>query len=315
MFYICLLSFIAISIFNGAFNPSPLDEHKRPVGKTGSIHAREVTVVMNTFKRPPEMLDDAVEYYSQCDLVKYIKIIWSEPQDPPVRLSKKYATWKMPLVDFEKHDSDSLNNRFKPLQTEHTDAIFAVDDDMRVPCNDLDTAFEVWQHSPYSLVGFMPRVHLRKNGLLEYRCWWRVWWHGVYSIILTKAAFINKSFLDLYTNKMPQEIRDLIDRERNCEDIAMQFLIANETRLPPVYVKGHLQDLGVLSGISTSRNIAKAAHMDGRSFCLNALSEVYHGVPLISSRIIVDSANNGWVNAPSSWWEFISSDLWAGFWT
>ena len=114
---------------------------------------------------------------------------------------------------------------------------------------------------------------------------------------------------------MPQEIRDLVDKGRNCEDIAMQFLIANETRLPPVYVKGHLQDLGVLGGISTSRNIAKAAHMDGRSFCLNALSGIYGKVPLISSRIIVDSANNGWVNAPSSWWEFISSDLWAGFWT
>lgn len=311
--FLCCLFFYS-AMFD-LFQPLPLEEHKRPVGNTGSVHARELTVVLNTFKRPPQMLDDAVEYYAQCDLVKHVKIVWSEQALPPARLTAKYAKWKMPMVAFERHDSDSLNNRFKPLQTEHTDAIFAVDDDMRVPCQDLDTAFEVWQHSPMSLVGFMPRVHLRKNGLLEYRCWWRVWWHGVYSIILTKAAIYNHAFHALYITKMPKEILEFIDLGRNCEDIAMQFLIANETRLPPIYVKGHLQDLGVLGGISTSRNIAKAAHMDGRSACLNKMEEVYHGVPLLSSRIIVDSANNGWANAPSSWWEFISSDLWAGFWT
>lgn len=113
---------------------------------------------------------------------------------------------------------------------------------------------------------------------------------------------------------MPQSIRDLVDREKNCEDLAMQFLIANMTGLPPVYVKGHLSDLGVFSGISTSKGIAAAGHMDARSQCLNDLEKEYGGVvPLIPSRIIVDNANNWWVNAPSSWWEFISSDLWAGF--
>ena len=39
---------------------------------------------------------------------------------------------------------------------------------------------------------------------------------------------------------MPAAIRELVDDERNCEDIAMQFLIANVTSLPPIYVKGHL---------------------------------------------------------------------------
>lgn len=113
---------------------------------------------------------------------------------------------------------------------------------MRVSCADLGLGYEVWRHSPNSLVGFMPRVHLRgRDGRLTYRCWWRVWWEGSYSIILTKAAFISHFYFGLYTNIMPQSIRDMVDRRKNCEDIAMQFLIANYSSLPPIYVKGHLQ--------------------------------------------------------------------------
>lgn len=194
----------------------------------------------------------------------------------------------------------------------HNNAIFSVDDDMRVPCSDLRSAYEVWQNSQRTLVGFMPRIHMRgKKGRLVYRCWWRVWWHGAYSIILTKAALLHHDYFNMYTNLMPQTIRDLVDKNRNCEDIAMQFLIANLTSLPPVYVKGHLEDMGPLNGISTSKNVISASHMDKRSECLNLLVGEYGYNPLVLSHIIVDSAANGWTNAPSTWWEFISSDLWS----
>jgi glucuronyl/N-acetylglucosaminyl transferase EXT2 len=55
---------------------------------------------------------------------------------------------------------------------------------------------------------------------------------------------MHHDFFTLYTNEMPQSVRDLVDKRRNCEDIAMQFMIANVTQLPPIYVKGHLGDLG-----------------------------------------------------------------------
>ena len=65
----------------------------------------------------------------------------------------------------------------------------------------------------------------------------------------------------MYTNTMPVSIRAYIDENRNCEDIAMQFLISNHTGLPPLYVKGHLSDYGALGGISTSKNVLVAGHM------------------------------------------------------
>lgn len=132
----------------------------------------------------------------------------------------------------------------------------------------------------------------------------------MYSIILTKAAIFHHDFLHQYTTIMPQSIRDLVDNSRNCEDIAMQFMIANVTGNPPIYVKGHLGDLGSLNGISTSTNIVSAKHMGKRSECLNSLVAAYGRNPLVSSHIIVDSASNGWTNSPSTWFEYISSDLW-----
>jgi hypothetical protein len=213
-------------------------------------------------------------------------------------------------VTFRLEPQDSLNNRFTPITGPHTDAIFSVDDDMRVPCRDLNLAHEVWRGSSRSIVGFMPRVHLRKNGLLEYRCWWRVWWHGVYSIILTKAAILHHDYFAMYMREEHRAVRELVDQERNCEDIAMQFLIANATELPPIYVKGHLQDRGVIGGISTSQDVVHAGHMQHRSGCLNQLEAIYRKLPLVPSRIVVDSANNGWTNEPSTAWEYLSSDLW-----
>jgi len=156
----------------------------------------------------------------------------------------------------------------------------------------------------------MPRIHLRRQGHWEYRCWWRVWWHGAYSIILTKAAMLHHNYFHMYTNIMPQSVRDLVDRVWNCEDIAMQFLVANASSLPPIYVKGHLQDLGALNGLSVNQSILKASHMGARSDCLNQLERLFNGIPLIRSHIIVDSAANRWTNSPSTWLEYISSDLW-----
>ena len=182
-----------------------------------------------------------------------------------------------------------------------------------MPCTDLNLAYETWLASDKSLVGFMPRIHLRKRSNREeliYRCWWNVWWHGAYSIVLTKAAFLHHDYFDIYTNEMPKEIRELVDKGRNCEDLAMQFLVSDRSNLPPIYVRGHLQDLGVFNGISTSKNVISAVHMDKRSQCLNDLVDIYHKNPLIRSHTIVDSASNGWTNAPSTWFEYISSDLW-----
>lgn len=109
---------------------------------------------------------------------------------------------------------------------------------------------------------------------------------------------------------MSKSVLALVDTFRNCEDIAMQFLIANMTNLPHIYIKGHLTDLGGIGGISTSHSVVSAGHMGVRSRCLNDLVSEYGKNPLVFAHTFVDSASNWWSSAPSTWLEYISSDLW-----
>ncbi|KAI9109849.1 hypothetical protein K1719_018890 [Acacia pycnantha] len=79
-----------------------------------------------------------------------------------------------------------------------------------------------------------------QNNVAYYRYggWWSVWRMGTYSMVLSKAAFIHWKYLDLCAHVMPLPIQDYISWHRNCEDIAMSFLVANATGAPPNWVKG-----------------------------------------------------------------------------
>ncbi|VVC95408.1 unnamed protein product [Leptidea sinapis] len=56
------------------------------------------------------------------------------------------------------------------------------------------------------------------------------------SMVLTGAAFVHKYYLWAYWRMLPAAIRDYVDEYMNCEDIAMNFLVAHITRKPPVKV-------------------------------------------------------------------------------
>src|SRR5690348_6768682 len=54
-----------------AISPTELKEHRN----AQSASYEQLTIVMNTFKRH-DMMMDAVDFYSQCELVKYIYVVW-----------------------------------------------------------------------------------------------------------------------------------------------------------------------------------------------------------------------------------------------
>ena len=53
-------------------------------------------------------------------------------------------------------------------------------------------------------------------------------------MVLTGAAFYHKYYSYIYFQNMPKAIRDKVDEFMNCEDLAMNFLIADLTRQPPI---------------------------------------------------------------------------------
>lgn len=270
------------------------------VSSSSSSSRGGYAVLINTWKRD-SLLKQSVAHYASCSCTDSIHIVWSERDSPSddlysylskIVLSQSQSANK-PNFRFELNEEDNLNNRFKPIKDLKNDAIFSVDDDVIVPCSTLNFAFTVWQSASDTMVGFVPRMHWlaeEKGGMTYYKYggWWSVWWMGTYSIILSKAAFFHRKYLDLYTYKMASSIHNYVTRERNCEDIAMALLIANSSRAPPIWVKGKVYETGSY-GISSLKG-----HNLRRNECLNYFTSVYGKLPLLSTNMKVIDGQNDW---------------------
>ncbi len=119
-----------------------------------------------------DLLKKSVAHYTQCNGVDAIRVVWSEPEPPSNSLHLELLqsveasnlhnnSRRNRKISFQldTHETDDLNNRFKPLKGLHTDAIFSIDDDVVVPCALLEFSFGIWLSAPDSMVGFVPRMH------------------------------------------------------------------------------------------------------------------------------------------------------------
>jgi glucuronyl/N-acetylglucosaminyl transferase EXT2 len=257
------------------------------------------TVLINTWKRY-DLLKRSVSHYAACQEVDAIRVVWSEPSLPSDALRKSLENLvakgnRHVKFQFDIHVIDDLNNRFKPLEGLNTDAILSIDDDVLIPCSSLETAFDVWMSAPNSMVGFVPRMHWMKpkrdalgNYEYSYGGWWSVWWTGTYSMVLSKAAFIHKKYFEIYTNQLPASLRKYVKDRRNCEDIAMSFLVANETGAPPIWVKTAVYEIGS-TGISSLQG-----HSEHRTDCINFFVTHFGGMPLVVSHVKVADSRKLW---------------------
>ncbi|KAI3850772.1 hypothetical protein MKW98_030832 [Papaver atlanticum] len=299
---ICFCIFFSIFLFTNMI-PWRRHQHYRPLRKYYNSSARKgYTLLINTWKRN-DLLKQSISHYTSCAGLDSIHIVWSEPDQPSDSLldilqhavqSSKARGGRNIELKFDINKENSLNNRFKEIKDLKTDAIFSIDDDVIFPCTSVELAFNVWQSAPETMVGFVPRMHLRKEkkqGLSQYTYggWLSVWWMGTYSMVLSKAAFLHKKYLGLYTNQMPASIRDYVTKIRNCEDIAMSFLVANETGAPPIWVKGKIFEIGStgISGID--------GHNKQRSECLNKFAVEYGRMPLVSTFTKAVDGRDSWI--------------------
>ncbi|GLT89159.1 hypothetical protein SLE2022_071560 [Rubroshorea leprosula] len=256
-------------------------------------------IVMNTWKRY-DLLKQSIAHYVSCPRLESIHIVWSEPE-PPSESLKRYLNRVAQSNSGDEHSvelkfdintEDSLNNRFKEIKDLNTDAVFSIDDDVIFPCSSVELAFSVWQSAPETMVGFVPRVHWvdesKGKDHYIYGGWWSVWWTGTYSMVLSKAAFFHKKYFSLYTNEMPASIREYVAKNRNCEDIAMSFLVANATGAPPIWVKGKIFEIGS-TGISSL-----GGHSERRTECVNRFVTVFGGMPLASTSVKAIDSRSVW---------------------
>lgn len=300
-----LCGFVALTLF--ALANRNRDSSSSLMGWTGDDASLDrsssprggYAIVMNTWKRY-DLLKKSISHYASCPRLQSIHIVWSEP-DPPSDSLKRFLNHvvksnsrngrQLELV-YDINKEDSLNNRFKEIKGLKTDAVFSIDDDVIFPCSSVEFAFTVWQSAPDTMVGYVPRMHrvdqTKGKDKYIYGGWWSVWWTGTYSMVLSKAAFFHKKYLKLYTDEMPASIKEYITKNRNCEDIAMSFLVANATGAPPIWLKGKIFEIGS-TGISSL-----GGHSEKRSECVNKFVTEFGRMPLVPTSMKAVDSRNVW---------------------
>jgi hypothetical protein len=184
---------------------------------------------MNTWHRNEQALA-SINHHAKCEGVISIQIIWCDKDNEPPEEILKHTSGK---VVIERHEVNSLNERYNILTPVTTLAVLSLDDDVLRPCEALDAAFIRWTRHPERIVGFYARTVLG----VGYNTQWmysQTIMRNRYSITLpTKACFIHRDYLDLYIAALPRPIYRRIDEHFNCEDIAMSYFVSSLTEGKP----------------------------------------------------------------------------------
>ena len=130
---------------------------KKELTSLRPIDRDQYTIRINTWRRP-EQLVISVDHHASCPGVAQIQVVWCDKEnEPPPELSN-YTN-----VVIERHDENSLNERFNILTPTPTLGILSIDDDVLRPCEAIDAGFFKWVNSPNRMVGFDARIHVENE--------------------------------------------------------------------------------------------------------------------------------------------------------
>ncbi|PUZ52248.1 hypothetical protein GQ55_6G255000 [Panicum hallii var. hallii] len=214
-----------------------------------SLRPDRLTVLLSGYsERRLPLLRAIAGAYAAHPLVLAVVVLWCNPSTPD-RVLLRGGGGFPPRVTVRRAASASLNSRFLPWPSDiRTAAVAVADDDVLPDAAALSFAFATWQQQPAAasgpLVGFFPRSH--HLDLARGRWAYTAAQPGRYSMVLTKFMVLGTGVLYRYScSPELAAARAVVDRERNCEDILMNFVAAEESGAGPVLVEaGSIRDWG-----------------------------------------------------------------------
>ncbi|CAD6245970.1 unnamed protein product [Miscanthus lutarioriparius] len=217
------------------------------------LRADRLTVILTGYsERRLPLLRAIAGAYAEHPLVLAVVLLWCNPSTPDrLLLRGRGGIGFPPRVAVRRAASASLNSRFLPRPSDvRTAAVAMADDDVLPDAAALSFAFATWQQhqrpaaGPGPLVGFFPRSH--HLDLARGRWAYTAAQPGRYSMVLTKLMLLGTDLLRTYScSPELAAARAVVDRERNCEDILMNFVAAEASGAGPVLVEaGGVRDWG-----------------------------------------------------------------------
>ncbi|XP_055498333.1 exostosin-like 2 isoform X1 [Leucoraja erinacea] len=250
------------------------------------------TIIMQSYNRT-DLLLKLLNHYQAIPSLHKIIVVWNSVGiKPPKDLWDSLGPHPIPVI-FKEQTVNRMRNRLEPFPELETKAVLMVDDDILISAYDLDFAYSVWQQFPDQIVGFVPRKHVTtSSGIYSYGSFelqnaaGRSGDH--YSMVLIGAAFFHTVYLEKFKIQVPA-VHTLIDKTQNCDDIAMNFIVAKYTgKSSGVFVKPvDMRNLEKDSNSGFNGMWHRAEHLLQRSWCLNQLAAIYGSMPLKYSNIMI----------------------------
>jgi hypothetical protein len=138
-------------------NTLNVPQHRRLTPLVRPIDREQYTIRINTWRRQEQLLL-SVEHHSSCPGVAEIQVVWCDKEENPPAGLLNFSK-----VVIERHEVNSLNERFNILSPTSTLGILSIDDDVLRPCEAIDSGFFKWTQNPDRMVGFDGRVHVENQ--------------------------------------------------------------------------------------------------------------------------------------------------------
>lgn len=259
-----------------------------------TLRSDQVTVLINGYSesRIP-LLTTIAATYATSPSVAAVLILWGNPSTPARILSQLKHSLTISSsggasITVIRQPSDSLNLRFLPRPSIATRGVLICDDDVEIDSKSFEFAFKIWGSRDTSIFGFFARSH---DLDLSRREWMYTVHPDKYSIMLTKFMILKTEYLYTYTccggQKMIQ-MRAVVDRVQNCEDILMNFVVADETGSGPILVGAEKardwgdarneEPMGRVSAVGLSSRVGD--HRKRRGECIREFHMILGKMPL-----------------------------------
>ncbi|KAL1506409.1 hypothetical protein ABEB36_005779 [Hypothenemus hampei] len=241
------------------------------------------TALILTYDRI-QSLFTLIQRLSKVPSLMKIVVVWNNQKKDPPPMSQFPKIQKS--INVIKTKANKLSNRFYPYKEIETEAVLHIDDDIVMLTSDeVEFAYEVWREFPDRIVGFPSRTHLWDNVTNSWK--YESEWLNEISMVLTGAAFLHKYWSYLYTYSLPSNVKNWVDDNMNCEDIAMNFLVANMTNKPPIKVTPR-KKFKCPECINNEMLSADIGHMVARSQCVDRFAKIFGRMPLKSVEFRAD---------------------------
>jgi len=188
----------------------------------------KLSIMVMSYEARTVTLQAFVKHYSRCASVGEIIVVWNKGTPPdPARMDSA-----VPLR-IRVEAKNSMNNRFRPDPEILNRAVLMLDDDIIMPCSDVERGFAKWRHHPERITGYYARIlegpipqYLCIHGCEKY-----TFDLGLYNIILAGASFLDRELVfEAYYSEENTAGREYVDQVFNCDDLLLNYLMAHRLK-------------------------------------------------------------------------------------